>query len=65
MSAIYRSDVGMEAISQVVPISFIHVPIFEIVMAIHITINRGDWNGAVRGACFKVVVGAIELSVEV
>ena len=55
----------MEAISQVVPISFIHVPIFEIVMATHITINRGDWNGAVRGACFKVVVGAIELSVEV
>jgi len=44
-SAMVRCDVGIVAISHVTPTSFIHVPILEMVMAIHIALKTGYRNG--------------------
>ena len=38
----------MEAISQVVPISVIQVPTFEMVIATHIILKTGDLKGVVN-----------------
>jgi hypothetical protein len=48
-----KCDVGIVAINHVTPTSFIHVPTLEMVMAIHIILKTGYWNGVVKELDFK------------